>query len=120
MLPDSNAGFLRICNMADQQRPTPPSKKPNRNTSAGANGAGGMRFGRGLMGWLLFIGLVLMMVYLLNNSRHSQVRIAESEVIHNLDKVRSLVLDTDEMSGTFNMPVTINGQQVTDFVASIP
>ncbi len=107
--------------MADQQRPTPPARKPNRPGTNGTGGPanGGMRFGRGLMGWFLFIGLVLMMVYLLNTQKHSQVRINESEVIHHIAQLRSVEIDGDEVNGTFLSPQNIGGQPVSDFVCSL-
>ncbi len=111
--------------MAEQQRPDRPTRKPNRPGSPnGSNPAGGMRFGRGLMGWFLFIGLVLMMVWLLNNQKRSQAHVAFSEVFHHLDQLRAVELDGDEMSGSFITPIAIpvlsgGTQPVGDFVTSL-
>jgi cell division protease FtsH len=106
--------------MAEQQRPDRPIRKNNRPATTNASSpAGGMRFGRGLMGWFLFIGLVLMMVWLVNSQKSHQIRIGESEVLHNLDKIRSVEVDGDEISGTFNVPTNLGTNVVTDFVASL-
>jgi cell division protease FtsH len=106
--------------MAEQQRPDRPIRKSTRPGATNpATPVGGMRFGRGLMGWFLFIGLVLMMVWLLNSQKSHQTRIGESEVLHNLDKIRSVEIESDEMDGTFMVPTQLGVNTVTDFVAAL-
>src|SRR5688572_27631771 len=46
-----------------EQRPDRPQRKGGR---PGAPGNGGLRFGRGLFGWVLFIGLAVMLFMLLS------------------------------------------------------
>ena len=107
--------------MADQQKPTPPVRKPNRPAAGGGGAAnGGMKFGRGLMGWFLFIGLVLMMVWLLNNQKRSQIRISESEVYKHLGVIKTVEIDGDELNGTFMVPTNIGtNTAVVDFVCAL-
>jgi cell division protease FtsH len=112
--------------MADQQRPernTGPKKRPA--STNGTNAAGsGMPFSKGLMGWLVFIGLVLTLIWLLNQKNHSRVTIAESEVFHHLPQLKAVEIDGDELTGSFNQPIqvsTLNGGTTTaiEFVTEL-
>lgn len=79
-----------------------------------------MRIGRQLIGWFLFIGLVLVAIWLLNNQKTRKTYIAESQVLENLDKIQSVEIRSDEISGTFSRPVTIGTHiGITEFVAEL-
>ena len=67
-----------------EQRPERPNRKPGRNQPP----SGGMRFGRGLFGWVLFIGLAIMLFMLLNNMKGRQ-----STVISLSDFYKNLTQD---------------------------
>ncbi len=85
--------------MADQQRPDRPTRKPGR-PGAGSNG---FRFGRGLFGWVLFIGLAIMLFMLLKNKNNSAQQIPFSEFVKKLqaDKIESLTVEQEEVTGKF-------------------
>ena len=107
--------------MAEQQRPDRPIRKNNRpGANSGSNKDAGMRFGRGLMGWFLFIGLALALVYLLNLKNRSYYKIGESDLFARLGVVRNMVIDGDEIDGTFISEQTIGKEpHVTDFVCTL-
>jgi cell division protease FtsH len=73
---------------------------------------GGMRFGRGVFGWILFVGLVIMLFVLLNNNRRSYHEIAWSTFTTHLeaDKVKEVVIDGDEVIGQFVAPLDVEGK----------
>jgi cell division protease FtsH len=88
--------------MAEQQKPERPIRKNTRTGGPNNNNKdNGMRFGRGLMGWFLVIGVALALVYLVNYNKHTYVKIGESDLIANLGKVESMDFDGDEIDGTF-------------------
>src|SRR4051795_1084218 len=65
-----------------EQRPERPQRKGPR---PGGSANGGLRFGRGLFGWVLFIGLAIMLFMLLNAKASSTKNLAWSEFYHVLD-----------------------------------
>lgn len=103
-----------------EQRPERPIKKPNRPGQP----AGGMRFGRGVFGWVLCIGLAIMLISLLTlkNKTYSPVALSEFQAKLVGDKVRSVTVDGDDLTGTFNTPQSIVGADgpVTNFRTSVP
>jgi cell division protease FtsH len=103
--------------MAEQQRPDRPTRKPSRpGAPNAASKDGGMRFGRGLMGWFVFIGLALALVWLLNQRNRSYVKIDEGYLFNHLGTVQSLVLDGDEIDGTFTTEQQVGKDRVKDFI----
>ena len=95
-----------------EQRPDRPARRPNRPGSPnggnnnggpgnGGPGNGGMWFGRGILGWVVFIALALLIVYMVTNTRKTYTRIGESELFGHLGQVQSMEIDTDEVNGTF-------------------
>ena len=82
-----------------EQRPEKPSRKSTRPTPP----AGGMKFGRGLFGWVLFIGLAVMLFMLINTKNNTAVSIPLSEFQLRLERdlVQNVVIDGDEIRGTF-------------------
>ena len=65
-----------------EQRPERPNRKTPRPGSPNS-GNNGMRFGKGLFGWGLFIGLAIMLIILVKNhqtamAEHHKVNLAEA------------------------------------------
>src|SRR5687767_13891733 len=94
--------------MADQrpERPTQGRKNgPGRPNPAG----NGMKFGRGLLGWVLFIALAVMLFVLLNQGNRGQPQIAYSEFERLLaaDRVATLQVEGLKAVGEFSNPETI-------------
>ena len=118
-----------------EQRPDRPVRRNNRtggpnggggggnNNGGGTNGGpnnGGMRFGRGVLGWVVFIALALLIVYMVTQSRKPYTHIGESDFWKSIAQVQSMEIDTDEINGTFlkplNLPdVNYNPASVTNF-----
>ena len=90
-----------------EQRPERPNRKPGR---PGA-GNGTFRFRNGLLGWLLFIGLAVMLVMLVQHSKTGVTTIPANEFFLklNADKVASITVEEPEVTGKFNEPETISG-----------
>ena len=65
-----------------EQRPERPQRKGSR---PGGPANSGLRFGRGLMGWVLFIGLAIMLFMLLNQGNRGAKNLAWSEFYRALD-----------------------------------
>src|SRR5690606_12309727 len=57
-----------------EQRTDRPNRKPGRPVPNG-----GMRFGRGLFGWVLFVGLAIMLFLLISQQGHTQTEIKYNE-----------------------------------------
>ncbi len=98
-----------------EQRPERPIRKPNRpgdpngsngNSNGGPNG-GGMRFSRGIFGWMLFIALAMLLVWLLNVKSKPSQRIPLNEFWTRLPAVKEMVIDGDEIDGEFDKPQQI-------------
>ncbi len=79
-----------------EQRPDKPGRKPGRPTPNG-----GMRFGRGLFGWVLFIGLAVMLFLLMRQQSTTRTEIDYSVFRHKLERgeVRKLVIEGAEGHG---------------------
>src|SRR5512141_1426406 len=84
--------------MAEQQRPDRSPRKPNRPTPPG-----GLRYGRGLIGWMLFILLVVMVIVMFRDIRGQYQEIAISELWGPLERdlVLKLEIDGNEGVGEF-------------------
>jgi cell division protease FtsH len=107
--------------MADQRPERPaPGRKNGRPNPAG----NGMKFGRGLLGWVLFIALAVMLFVLLNQGNRNQPQIAYSEFESRLkqDKVVEIDIQNDKVVGEFINPETIDGNatQVKKFFIELP
>jgi len=84
--------------MSDQRPERPaPGRKNGRPNPAG----NGMKFGRGLLGWVLFIALAVMLFVLLNQGNRNQAMIAYSEFESRLeaDKVAKAEIEGDKLVG---------------------
>ena len=91
--------------------PKPPERPFRKNGRTPPNG-GGMRVGRGLFGWVLFIGLAIVLFMLLQSTRHDYQKIAftDFESYLSADKVKSFTIDGDDVTGElkpeFNLPTS--------------
>src|SRR4051812_33296675 len=105
-----------------EQRPDRPARKNGRPQPGGANN-GGMRFGRGLFGWVLFIGLAVMLFFVLQskNKSSTDVSMSELETQANNQNISELVIDGETIKGKFGKPVQIgNNPNVQTFRTEIP
>ncbi|MGH7214897.1 MAG: ATP-dependent metallopeptidase FtsH/Yme1/Tma family protein, partial [Tepidisphaeraceae bacterium] len=95
--------------MADQT----PEKPPTRRSGRSPAGNGGMRFGRGLFGWVLFIGLAVMLFMLLNHKQKQFTPIALSDFKNALvdKKVAKLTIEGDDVTGEFKVKEPLGPQQ---------
>src|SRR5947208_7063311 len=92
-----------------EQRP----EKPPRKNGRPMNGNAGLRFGsqRGLFGWVLFIALAILLFMLLNKTsqQHSLIPVSDFESRLTDDKVRKLIVQSDDVLGEFRNPESIPG-----------
>ena len=81
-----------------------------------------MRFGRGLMGWVIFIGVAVMLFVLLQGNRPSSNDISLSEFQQRLqsDQIAELRIEGDRIRGTFHQPYVIKNVQVKMFSTNLP
>src|SRR5579862_7713237 len=88
------------------QRPDRQSRKPLRPFA----GPGGLKFGRGVFGWVLFIGLAIMLFVLLRQQQSNTQEFSWSEVRENLQagKIRTITIGTDELTGELNTSTAPN------------
>ncbi len=86
--------------MADQ-KPEKSGRKPGRPTPNG-----GMRFGRGLFGWVLLIGLAIMLFLLIKGRGPTRTEIDYSDFRHRLERgdVVKLVIEGNEGHGEMREP----------------
>src|SRR5579863_5211513 len=102
-----------------EQRPDRPNPKRNRT----GLGNGGMRFGRGLMGWLLFVAVAALLFVWLKQASPGSATIPistfwQQSQAHNIEK---LTIDDTEVNGKFKNAININGQPHVDkFKVNIP
>ncbi|HEY8750517.1 MAG TPA: ATP-dependent zinc metalloprotease FtsH [Tepidisphaeraceae bacterium] len=101
-----------------EQRPDRPN--PKRNRPGLTNG--GMKFGRGLMGWLLFVALAILLFVWVKQSNNATVPISISAFNQELEKtnIEKILLDGSEVSGTLKVDSNINGAKVHNFRTYFP
>ncbi len=104
--------------MAEQRpdrtdRTDPPARKNGRTVNP--NGPG-LRFGRGLFGWVLAVGVVIMLITLMQMKGKSPT-ISLSELTNQLkdNNVQSVIIDGDEVEGKLIAPKVIGTDKVSDF-----
>ncbi len=107
-----------------EQRPERPNRK-NSNGGEGPqrqNGAGGMKFGRGVFGWVLFIGLVIMLFLLLQQQPRGYRDITWSDFSRQLTEsnVKKVVIEGDEIRGEFHKALAGQPPAQVLFRTSIP
>ncbi len=106
-----------------EQRPTDRQSKKNGGGRPPA-GNGGLRFGRGLFGWVLFVAVVVMGFMLLNKGNTIYAPIPLSEFISRLDsdRVRELTIESDKILGEFRElePIGEKGERIGKFQTALP
>ncbi|HWP40660.1 MAG TPA: ATP-dependent zinc metalloprotease FtsH [Tepidisphaeraceae bacterium] len=105
--------------MSAEQRP----EKPARKNSRGPGANGGLRFGRGVFGWILFIGLAVMLFMLVSKQSRAYHPIDYSQFWTELDngKIKELTIENDEIHGQFNTEVALpSGQKIELFRTTLP
>jgi len=106
--------------MAEQQKPERPVRKTNRpGAPNGSNKDAGMRFGRGLTWWFVIMVAIGLLAYVVTHGGRAQTRIYEGDVIKSVGALQKVIIDGDEMNGTFNPPQRIDGKMVTNFVSTL-
>ncbi len=110
-----------------EQKPERPSRKNGRPqgspNGASGGGGGGMRFGRGLFGWFLFIGLAVMLVFVLNSKNKSaqDVTMSELETQANAGNVAEMTIDGETIRGKFRNAIQVNNlANVTSYRCEVP
>src|SRR4051812_9858299 len=104
-----------------EQRPDRPARKNGRPQPGGANN-GGMRFGRGLFGWVLFIGLAVMLFVVLQNQRKTSQEISLSEFVAQADNgnIAKLYIDGETLRGETNKEIQVGNTMTKSFRTEIP
>lgn len=104
-----------------EQRPDRPPRKNGGRPQPGANG-GGMRFGRGLFGWVLFIGLAVMLFIVLQtkNRTRQDVSISELDTQARNANISELVVEDNVVRGKFIKAVPIGQVQISEFRCEVP
>src|SRR5438874_3437923 len=85
--------------MAEQKPDRPQPKRPRPPM---ANG--GLRFGRGLFGWVLFILLAIMLFILLRQGKQGYTQIGYGDFLDQLkaDHVKTVTIEGEDVSGEFS------------------
>jgi cell division protease FtsH len=81
-----------------------------------------MKFGRGLMGWLLFVALAALLFVWLKQSNNATFPISLSsfwQQVHS-SNVEKIVIDGNEVTGVLKNPVTVETRSVKNFRTSLP
>lgn len=107
-----------------EQKPDRPNRKPGRP----GPGNGNLKYRSGLVGWLLFIGLAVLLVMLVKSGNRSQVKIATGDFWKAFqdDKVLFVKIEGDEVTGKLKergkplMTVEGKTEEVLDFRAEFP
>ena len=83
--------------MSEPQDPKTPNSRRQRTPSNG-----GMRFGRGVFGWVLFIGVAILLFLYLNHQGRTRQEIKINEFYEKLDsnQIQELRITCDEVAGT--------------------
>jgi cell division protease FtsH len=98
--------------MAEQRPDRTPRKNGRPTPGAGPNG-GGLKLGRGLFGWILFIALAVTLFFIVNQTSHGSVKIHLSELRTQLeaDNVATVTMDGDVIRGAFKNEVALTGNE---------
>ncbi len=109
-----------------------PDRQGNRKNGGGSGNGGrqpnggnsGLRFGRGLFGWVLFIALAVMLFMLLNkgSTQYASIPLSEFTTRLDQDRVETLTIETDKILGQFRGEETIGpkGEKVGKFQTALP
>jgi len=103
--------------MSSEQRP---DREPRKNGNRPQPGGNGMRFGRGVFGWVIFIGLAVMLLVLLQSNRkaHDTVAFSEFHEMLKAGNVKEYVVDGDEITGVYTVPQP--GTEILNFKVIVP
>src|SRR6185437_16090431 len=101
-----------------EQRPDRPGPKRNRP----GLGNGGMKFGRGLLGWLLFVAVAALLFVWLKQTSPGYAKIDFTNFWQQVEgsNVKSLVIDGSEITGKLKEQRTFGDQNVTNFHTDLP
>ena len=108
--------------MAEQRPDRTPRKNGRPTPGVGPNG-GGLRLGRGLFGWILFIAVAVMLFIFFNNRGHSSINVDISELQTQFanKNVEVITLDGDTLRGKFRKPIALPGnREVEMFRTEVP
>jgi len=85
-------------------------------------GNGGMRFGRGLLGWLLFVAVAALLFVWLKQQSPGSTTISLNAFWQQVEhtNIEKMVVDADEVQGKLKVEQLINGQHVTSFKTNLP
>jgi cell division protease FtsH len=102
--------------MADPKQ----DKNPRKNGRTNPNG-GGLKFGRGLFGWMLFVGLAIMFFMLMRQGRTTANKVGFKEFEKQLrgGNVMEMVIDGNELTGKFKKPIAGAAPNQTQFTTLI-
>jgi cell division protease FtsH len=80
------------------------------------------KFGRGLMGWLLFVALAAVLFVWLRQSNTATVPVPLSTVYREVSRgnVNRIFIDGDDLTGNFTRPVVVRSRGVTVFRCGLP
>ena len=103
--------------MSEQRpdRPTPKRTKPG-------IGNGGMKFGRGLLGWLLFVAVAALLFVWLKQANPSFATISLTDFYREVKagNVEKMTIDEADVEGKFKTDRVIGSQKVSNFHVNIP
>jgi cell division protease FtsH len=109
--------------MPEQQRQDRNPQRKNGGRPGPNNGGGGMRFGRGLFGWVLFIGLAVMLFIVLQSKNKSQqdISMSELETQAAAGNVAEFIVDGETVRGKFNKPIQVGTTpNVSNYRCEVP
>jgi cell division protease FtsH len=104
-----------------EQRPA--DRTPPRRNGRPPAGNGGMKFGRGVFGWVLFLGLAVMLFILLNQHKGQYYDTDLTTLDSQLDRhnIKSISIEGDTLKGEYKVPVTEPGKQPAElFKVEVP
>ena len=103
--------------MSEQRpdRPTPKRNKPG-------IGNGGMKFGRGLLGWLLFVAVAALLFVWLKQANPTFATISLTDFYREVKSgnVEKMTIEEADVEGKFKTDRVIGSQKVSNFHVNIP
>src|SRR3984957_5221177 len=104
--------------MSEEQRPDRPVRKNGRGGGMNPNG---MRFSRGLFGWVVFIALAAMMfmIFRQNSGRYEYIKLGQFEQDLDAKRIATVEISGDEIDGTYR-PGAVKQGQKAEFDTTVP
>src|SRR3984957_12165463 len=104
--------------MSEEQRPDRPVRKNGRGGGMNPNG---MRFSRGLFGWVVFIALAAMMfmIFRQNSGRYEYIKLGQFEQDLDAKRIATIEISGDEIDGTYR-PGAVKQGQKAEFDTTVP